>query len=131
VILFCLGEYGDWSAWLAVSTVMLLIMLIISYFHVYVKTGIWRMCRAKSADLDERQIAIVHDAYRSAYHIFTVVCLVLLFFIVLSVRYSFFTLTHRGHYSFGLIILMFLNFFLNTLPASIVAWMEPVIEQGH
>ena len=129
VILFCIGEYGHWMAWLAISAVLLILFLPVSHFHVYVKTGIWKMARSKSADLDERQITIVHDAYRSAYNIFTVICLILLLFIVLTVRYSFFTLTHRGHYSFGLIILMFLNYLLNTLPASIVAWREPTIEK--
>lgn len=129
VILFCIGEYGHWNVWLSVSVVLLFIFLLISYFHVYVKTGIWNMSRAKSADLDERQIHIVHDAYRISYKIFTVVCLNLLLFIVITVRYSFFTLTHRGHYSFGLIALMFLNYLLNTLPASILAWTEPVIEK--
>ena len=129
LILFCLGEYRQWNPWLIVGTILLFLAAILSYIHVYIRTGLWKMTRSKSEDLDEREIAIVHDAYRHAYNIFTVACLVLLFFVFLTVRYSFFTLTSRGHYSFGLILLIFLNYLVNTLPVTIVAWREPVVEK--
>jgi hypothetical protein len=38
-------------------------------------------------------------------------------------------LTHQGHYSFGLMILMFLNYVLSVLPASIIAWTEQRVEK--
>ena len=129
VCFFCIAEYGHWNLYLTVSCLLSFSILVISNIRVYVKTGIWKMSRAKSRDLDERQINIVHDAYRRAYDIFTVFSLLVFFFVVLSVRYSFFTLTHRGHYSFGLVMLMFLNYLLNILPAAIMAWSEPVIEK--
>ena len=56
--------------------------------------------------------------------IFTGFSLSLIAFMVLSVRFSFITLTHRGHYSFGLIVLILLQYLVHTLPASIIAWTE-------
>jgi len=130
VVCFCAAEYGRWNIWWIASCVLLFLILLVSYVNAHVRTGIFKVSRAKSRDLDERQIVIVHDAYRRAYHIFTVFCLVVFFFVFLTVRYSFFTLTHRGHYSFGLLLLLCLNYLLNTLPASVVAWTEPVVESG-
>jgi hypothetical protein len=86
------------------------------------------LTRSKAQQLDEREINVVYDSYRRAYRIFTVVSVGLVAVITFSVRFSFFTLTHRGHYSFGLLVILLLNYLINTLPASIVAWKEPRIE---
>ena len=74
-------------------------------------------------------MGIVHDAFRRAYNWVTAVSMVVVVFMALSVRFSFFTLTHRGHYSFGIIALLFLNYLIQTLPAAIIVWTEPVIEK--
>lgn len=129
VIFFSIGEYGKWNPFLIGCSVVLFLASVFSYIPIYIKTGIWKVARSKSAVLDEREIKLVHDAYRRSYDLFTVICLVIVFFIFLTVRYSFFTLTPRGHYSFGLIILLFLNYLLNTLPPAIIAWTEPRVEK--
>ena len=128
VIFFSIGEYDVWNPFLIVCSAGLLLASILTYIPVYIKTGIWRMARSKSAVLDEREMHLVHGAYRKSYDLFTVICLVIVFFIFLTVRYSFFTLTPSGHYSFGLLICLFLNYLLNTLPPAIIAWTEPRIE---
>lgn len=55
------------------------------------------------------------------------VSLVLVTAMTLSVRFSLFTLTHRGHYSFGLMALILLNYLVHVLPASIIAWRERLV----
>jgi hypothetical protein len=129
VVVFCIGEYGTWNGFLGILIGLLFLILIFSFIKVYGKTGIWEQARSKADQLDERELSVVHDSYRLAYSIFTIISLLVIFFIVLSVRFSFFTLTHRGHYSFGLIILFFLNYLLYILPCAIIGWTEQIVER--
>ena len=109
---------------LAILSIVSLISATVSFVFLHVKTGLWRLTHASTDELDEREIQVTHQSLRRSYVIFSIVSMFTLFFIFFTVRYSFFTLTHRGHYSFGLVILMLLNYLINTLPASIIAWTE-------
>ena len=127
IVLFLLGEYMRWDTALAITTILSFIFIVISFVFLYIRTGLWKLTHTKAENLDEREIQISHQSLRQSYTIFSLISLVILFFIVLSVRYSFFTLTPRGHYSFGLIILMLLNYLVSTLPAAVLAWTEPEV----
>jgi len=67
---------------------------------------------------------LTHESFRHSYFVFSLISLAFIAFMVLTVRFSFFTLTHRGHYSSGLAIIVCLNYLVNVLPASIIAWKE-------
>ena len=123
-ILFLIGEYGYWSTALMFAASISAIVLITSFLHLHIRTRLWHLVHANTEELDEREVQVSHDSFRRSYTIFSIVSLIVIIFITLSVRFSFFTLTHRGHYSFGLIMLLALNYLIHTLPASIIAWSE-------
>jgi len=127
IVLVLLGEYTSWNVALSVAAILSFILIVVSFVFLYIRTDLWRLTHTKTENLDEREIQITHQSLRLSYTIFSLISLVILFFIVLSVRYSFFTLTPRGHYSFGLIILMLLNYLVSTLPAAVIAWTEPEV----
>ncbi|MFH2108690.1 MAG: hypothetical protein ABII93_08485 [Chrysiogenia bacterium] len=124
----CMGEYGKWNTILIVFFCILLAASIFSYWRTYIVTGIFSLVRSKTEQLDEREIALTREAYRQAYIPIGIACLTLVFVMVLGIRFSWISLTHRGHYSFGLVVLLFLNYLINVMPVSIVAWKEPLIE---
>ncbi len=130
IVLFLLGEYTRWNAALTITAILSFILVVISFIFLFVWTGLWRLAHTKTENLDEREIQITHQSLRHSYTLFSLISLIILFFIVLSVRFSFFTLTPRGHYSFGLIILMLLNYLVSTLPAAVIAWTEPEVLIG-
>lgn len=127
IVLILLGEYTRWVFGLSVVAALSFVLIVVSFVFLFIRTGLWKLTHAKTENLDEREIQITHQSIRHSYTIFSTISLVILFFIFLSVRYSFFTLTPEGHYSFGLMILMFLNYLINTLPAAVIAWTEPEV----
>ena len=126
-VIFCMGEYGVWNAAFVGIEILALAGIVYSFRYVYIKTGIWKLTHAHADQLDEREIQVTHESYRGSFNIFTGVSLLLVTFMVFSVRFSFVILTHRGHYSFGLIVLIMLNYLAHTLPSSRIAWKQPVV----
>ncbi|MBN1939292.1 MAG: hypothetical protein JW843_06890, partial [Candidatus Aminicenantes bacterium] len=96
----------------------------LSFYYLHVRSGLWRLTHGKTEVLDEREVQLTREAFRRSYSVLTMTTLCLVFFIFLTVRFSFLTLTHRGDYSLGLIVTMALNYLFNTLPASLIAWHE-------
>ena len=127
IVLVLLGEYTRWVVALSVVVVLLFVFIVVSFVFLFIRTGLWKLTHAKTENLDEREIQITHQSIRHSYTIFSLTSLVILFFIFLSVRYSFFTLTAEGHFSFGLMMLTLLNYLVNTLPAAVIAWTEPEV----
>jgi hypothetical protein len=122
--IFCFGEYTHWNVPLALVAILAVFALVTSSYLTLIRTGLWRLTHTSVEKLDEREIQVTHTSLRHSYVIFTGFSLALIAFMVLSVRFSFITLTHRGHYSFGLVVLILLQFLIHTLPASIIAWTE-------
>ena len=121
---FCIGEYQGWSPSLGILSLVALVVCVLSLMSTYGRTGIWKLAHADASELDERQIQVTHASFRQSYRVFAAVAMLLLWVIVLSVRFSVFTLTFRGHYSFGLAIAILLNYLVNVLPSSFLAWHE-------
>ena len=126
--LFLIGEYSYWNGLLISGTLIFLVNAIASFYLSIVKPGIWRLYRAKSHKLDEREKGVVLDSVRLSYNIFGVISILLILCTVISVRYNILTLTHRGHFSLGLALVMFLDFLIAVLPASLIAWTEKIVE---
>lgn len=120
----CLGEYRTWSPALATTAFVLLAIVVVAFVVTYLSTGIWKLAHSDSAALDERQMQVAYDGFRRSYTALAVIAMLLLVAIVVTVRFSFFTLTWRGHYAFGMVALMFMNYLIQTLPASFLAWRE-------
>jgi hypothetical protein len=123
-ITFCLGEYWRWNTYVVLIAVAFLIQMALSFHFTLIRTGFWRLTHTGIEMLDEREIQLTHSAMRRSYAIFSALSLAIIVFMTLSVRFSFFTLTHRGHYSFGLIVVICLLYLIQTLPGSIIAWKE-------
>jgi len=124
IILFLLGEYSHWNIWITSSTILFFILLVISTIQLYVRTDLWKLTHTKTEKLDEREMQLILQATQNSYKILGAFSLLILFFIFLTVRFNFLTITHRGDYSFGLTIVMVLNYLFNIMPASIIAWSE-------
>jgi hypothetical protein len=127
--LFLFGEYSHWNGFLISGTLLSGLAVWVSFQMTLKKTGLWKMCRLKARKLDEREKIVVLNSYRRSYFIFAVVSLILVFLIVLSVRYHLIIHTHRGHFSLGLALVMFLDFLVSMLPPSVIAWTESVVEK--
>lgn len=121
----CLGEYRVWSPPLAVAAFTLLAIVVAAFVVTYLTTGIWQLAHSDSSALDERQLQVAYQGFRHSYTALAVIAMLLLVGIVVTVRFSFFTLTWRGHYAFGMVALMLMNYLIQTLPASFLAWREP------
>jgi len=120
----CWGEYTVWTAPVSFLALLLLAALLGSVHFTLIRTGFWRLTHTSVEELDEREVQITHNSLRHAYGLLSRVSFVLVLFMVISVRFSFLTLTHRGHYSLGLAILILIQIFIHTLPASFLAWTE-------
>ena len=126
--LFLIGEYSFWNGLLVSGTLIFFAVACGSLYISIVKPGIWKLYRAKSHKLDEREKGVVLDSVRLSYNIFGVVSICLILATVVSVRYNLLALTHRGHFSLGLSLVMFLDFLIAVLPPSIIAWREKIVE---
>ncbi len=94
-------------------TVAALVLMIISFRQVHVKTHLWILTHSKIEKLDEREIQLTHGSLRYAYAIFSIVCLSLMYANGIMDRGGFSALT------VGCLV-----YFAHTLPSSVIAWSE-------
>jgi len=90
-----------------------LILLIISFLQLYIKTGLWSLVHSSFSKLDERQIQSIYKALRFSYSIFTI--------LILIVIYSNFVL---GIAFIDAVLGIILIYLAHILPAAILAWTE-------
>ncbi len=69
----------------AILTGLSLIVLLITYYLMYHKTGVWNFVHRKSEELDERELALSRRSTEWAYQWFTVISLSLFFLIGYSI----------------------------------------------
>jgi|GEM_PF-396131 len=99
------------------------VVVVITFFPLHVKTGLWKLTHAKTEVLDERQVQVTHAALSRSYGWFTVICLV-----VMVVHALLFRLVPGLNFVFVNIITVpmvgSLIYLAHTLPGSILAWTE-------
>jgi hypothetical protein len=95
-----------------------LLFVVLTFFPLHMRTGLWKLTHTGSDALDERQIQITHNALRLAYGWFTVI--VLLILLVHAVYREVFAL------SFLITVPMVssLIYLAHILPGTILAWTE-------
>ena len=96
-----------------------IVVVVISFFRVHTKTGLWKLTHAKTDTLDERQMQITHAALSSSYGWFAVICLVIM--LVHAVLYR---LIPGLNFVITVPLVGSLIYLAHTLPGSILAWTE-------
>jgi len=97
------------------GTALSLVVILVSLYYLHIRTGLWKLVHAKTENLDEREMQIVHNAVRQSYAIFGVICLAVIFVSVF---------TYRGDTSFGILLLWGLIYLAHTLPSAVIAWTQ-------
>ena len=115
LILFELTKYGigipHWAGFSLIG--IFLLILIISFVYVYVKSGLWRLTHKKTENLDEREIQVVTQAIRISYTIFVITVIVMVYLFAIF-----------GLGTIDVVIAATLLYLAHIIPTSIVAWTE-------
>lgn len=97
------------------------IVIVITFVPVHLRTGFWRQVHAGAELLDERQLQVTHRSVAIAYAWFTVICLAIML-----------TNALLAHFISGMRFIITvplvgsLIYLAHTLPSSILAWTESV-----
>lgn len=115
LIIFELTKYGiGISHWVGFSLIgVFLLILIVSFIYVYVKSGLWRLTHKKTENLDEREIQVVTHAIRISYTIFVITVIVIVYLFAIF-----------GLGTIDVVIAATLLYLAHIIPTSIVAWTE-------
>jgi len=98
-----------------VAKILLLIVLALSFWLTYVRTGIWKQVHLPKHKLDEREVLVIYDALRWSYSIFSIFVLCLIYIFLFLGR------------NIGAVTAAGLIYFAHIIPASILAWKEKMI----
>ena len=115
LVFFYIGTNYGWNAPVAAGTILSVVLAIISFILLHIRTHLWKLVHAKINQLDEREVQITHESLRRSYAIFTVISLLVLMCMVLLMN---------RHDSILIIIFASLLYLAHTLPSSIIAWTE-------
>jgi len=96
--------------------IAMILVVVISFILVHLKTGLWKMIHMKSEDLDERELQVAHEALRHSYAWFTVITLGLVLVNILAAEAGF------GYIDSVLVVSLI--YLAHTLPSSILAWTQ-------
>jgi len=90
----------------------LLVSLMLIFFMAFIKTGLWRFTHKSIDDLDEREVTLTAKATKTAYAIFSIFIIGMLFINVFL------------GFSLSVVAVVCLLLFAHTLPASIIVWTQ-------
>jgi hypothetical protein len=115
LVFFELAKYGiglpHWAGFTLVG--LFLLILILSFIHVYVKSGLWGLTHKKTEKLDEREIQVVTHAIRISYSIFVIIVILLVYLFAIL-----------GMGTIDVVIAAALLYLAHIIPTSILAWNE-------
>lgn len=116
--LFYLGKYHGWSYLIFTGLAIFLIVNMVTFRILHLKTKLWNQFHSKDVQLDERQIKRTLESIKISYNIFAITCLVVIFII---------SFMAGRHDSMIMLVYVSLIYFAHTLPSSILAWTEKEI----
>ncbi len=102
-----------------VAGLLSLIIVIITFRHGHVKSGLWKLTHAHADKLDERELQLTHYALGHAYGWFSVICLSIMLIHAMVYR-----LIPEIKFVITVPLVASLIYFAHTLPGSILAWRE-------
>ncbi len=89
VVLFELGIRLEWTSLLIIIEIPLLLILLISFILIFMRTGLWKFTHKPIKDLDERELKLASKSLRTAYSLFVILVLcILLVFAVFNIAVS-------------------------------------------
>jgi len=115
VILFYIVKIAGWHDLMIAGIIAALLLTVITFITVHVKTGLWKFVHTKIEQLDEREIQVTHESLRYSYSILSVILLVIIFIMSLVVT---------GKDVLGPVLPTSLIYIAHTLPSSVIAWTE-------
>jgi len=107
------GHLFGWSVATKVGFWLSVVFVIVTFFPIHVRTGLWRLAHAKVDTLDEREIQLTLGSLRYAYSLFSIFALLVI--LVMAV-FGF------GSQALRLVVFWVLLYLAHTLPSSILAW---------
>ena len=113
LVFYYAGKYLHWPIVTVIFVIGFLVILLISFFRVFIKTKFWKMVHTSSKNLDEREILAVLNGLKSSYSIFTITCLIIIY-----------TFALIGYHRIDILLASALLLLAHTLPAAIVGWNE-------
>ena len=113
LVFFYTGKYLHWPIFTVIFTIVSLLILIVSFFKVFIKTKFWKMVHTSNENLDEREMLVVLNGLKSSYSIFTITCLIIIYSFALT-----------GYHQIDVLLAGALLLLAHTLPAAIVGWKE-------
>ena len=108
---FELMRCQGFTLWIITAMVVSLILFIITFINSYNKTDVWRLIHKPSKDLDERENQFALKVTRTAYAIFSIIAILLIYFQIL------FNINCINVFNAAGLI-----YFAHILPCSIAAW---------
>ncbi|MCD4768920.1 MAG: hypothetical protein K8R35_01985 [Bacteroidales bacterium] len=110
VLFFELVKLNRWNPQLLVYETIPFLVLLISYIKYFGKTGLWRLVHTSSDKLDCKKNLLITSAIKTAYSIYTIMVLVILFVNVLS------------GIEISMVLVVALIYLAHILPAYILLW---------
>jgi hypothetical protein len=113
LILSLAGRLFGWSVGTVVCFWLSVAMVIVTFYPVHVRTGLWRLAHAKADRLDEREIQQTLESLRYAYAGFSIATLLVILAVVIL---------DLGDQTLQLAVFWVLLYLAHTLPSSVLAW---------
>ena len=89
------------------------VIVLVTFYPVHIRTGLWRLAHTKIEKLDEREIQQTLQSLRHAYVIFSIVTLAIILSVVILNQYD---------QTFQLVLFWVLLYLAHSLPSSVLAW---------
>ena len=110
------GYWLGWSLATKIGFWISVALVVVTFFPVHVRTGLWRLAHAHADTLDEREIQQTLQSLRQAYVVFTITALLIILALVFL---------DPGGQTEQLVVFWVLLYLAHTLPSSILAWTLP------
>lgn len=113
LFMFYLGKYFLWPVPFILGTLGTFIIFLVSFAQAFFRTKTWKMVHTASPNLDERETQVVLRAVKSAYAIFTIISLIIIYVFAIL-----------GYHPIDVVLAGALLYLAHTLPAGITGWNE-------
>lgn len=97
--------------------ILSLLIVIVTFIPLHMKSGIWKLTHTKSDKLDERELALTHWALSESYGWFAIICLLILLALSLISRMNI-----CPQYTISMPLVASMIYLAHTLPGTLIIW---------